>query len=103
MKTNQNLLFIAVVILGLLSVTIFFYLIFLKIKLMGVRKQLQQTGLIKNSFKIHFLLFFELVFWMLPVFIKYSVDHTGYRGLINRINLLWLIMIISAFCVLKVS
>ena len=103
MTMNQNLLFITVAFLGLVSVTIFFYLIFLKIKLMELRKNLQQEGLIKNSFNVYFASFFELVFWILPVFIKYKVNNESYNRLITRMNVLWFIMIISAFLVLRIA
>lgn len=100
---NSNFVFIATVILGLITVTCFFYLVFLKIKLFATRKRLQEQGVIEKAFNLYLTSFFELVFWMLPVFIKYTCTNIDHKRQMNRINVLWLIMLGSAVLTLKIG
>lgn len=98
---NSNFVFVGTVVLGIISTGIFFYLIFLKLKLLSIRKSLQNDGVLTNRCNIHLVAFIELIFWMFPVILFYGVDDGQHRRYMNRINMLWLIMLISAIVILQ--
>jgi L-asparagine transporter-like permease len=100
---NSNILYIVVNVLGTAGSVSFFLIIYYKLKLMGVRKDLQREGQLDKSFKVYQATFFELIFWMLPVFVQISLQDKNHRKLMWRINILWFLMVFTAVVVYQIT
>lgn len=87
-------------ILGLVASSSFFYLIFLKIKMIKIRRDLQKKGRLNEKLNITIIGFLELIFWMLPVFVGLKVKDTNHTGHLIKINLVWMIMVVSSITVM---
>lgn len=86
---------------GLTGSVCFFLIIYSKLKLLPLRKRLQDQGIIKNSTNIYLITFFELVFWMLPVVFFFGIKEREHNRLLLKINVFWLIMLLTSLLVMK--
>lgn len=93
--------FLLLSILGLIVSLCFFLLIYLKVQLHGIRKTLKEKGAIKTR-RITLLSLFEIIFWMIPVFL-YGEDEEIMRRKTKQINLTWLLMVVASVIAIKIK
>lgn len=75
------------VFLAFLATILFFLLIYLKIKLIPLRNNLGKNGAL--------IAFFEIVFWMFPVFVSSLSNNKSIRLQVLKVNIVWLITIVT--------
>lgn len=83
--------------LGTTACISFFVLIYLKLKLLTIRRELQQSGQIKKEASLHLISIVELVFWMIPVFAFGRIASDEHRLLKRKVNVCWVVMMLSGY------
>lgn len=86
---------VILMICGIIPLTLFGYLIYVKLKIYKTRTALQELGLINKKRNLEIISLFELLVWFMPILFFRKIDDLSYGNLIRKADISLLTMISS--------